>query len=188
MPTTTASHVTATNKAMSESLSTQTESTANTQDGASLTSADPQGGAIQPGQAENQQNKDGFYLNYTLGGTLPQTAADYSYIITARWAFQIVRVTEKHEVAGTDAGAVTLDVLIVNDGSAISTGASVLKAPMSLKTAANTTQFFEKTTLSNARVIKPNQSIGLKTAGTLTSLAGVCVTLYCRPVNRGSYH
>jgi len=133
------------------------------------------------------ENKDGFYFTFRLGGTNAQTSGNYGYVFTARNPVEILRVAEVHETAGTDAGSVVLDVLKVPSGTAIGSGTSMLASTFDLKSTADTPVIKEGTALSAYRRLKENESLALKTTGTLTSLAGVCVTIYCQNYGRGSY-
>lgn len=138
-------------------------------------------------------NKDSYFQAVTIFGTQAQTAGNYGYIFTARtYGLEIIGISEKHEVAGTDVGAVTLDVRKVPNGVAIASGTTLLLAgaTFNLKATANTTVYKEGKDLSllnDSRIIKPFDSVGVVVSGTLTSLQGVCVTVYYRWANRGSY-
>ena len=136
---------------------------------------------------QNIINKDGYYFTAKVQGTSAATSGNYGIFATVRYPIQILRVVERHEVIGSDAGAVTLDVVIVDNGSAISTGTSILASTFDLKGTANTLQIKEKRTLSSTRLVEPNQSLALETSGTLTAVAGVSVTVYYQPYSRGSY-
>jgi len=134
------------------------------------------------------ENKDGFYFSITIPGTSAQTAVNFGYIFTARFPIEILRVTEVHETAGTDAGAVTLDVLRVPSGTAIGSGTSILASTFNLKSTAATPVYKQGLNLSSTtRRLKENESLALKTSGTLTALADVCVTIYYQNYGRGSY-
>ena len=133
------------------------------------------------------QNKDGFYFTVSLGGVLAQTAANFGFVFTARHPLEILRICEIHETAGTDAGAVTLDVVKCTSGTAISSGTSILAATFNLKSTANTPINKEGLSLNSYRRLKENESLALKTTGTLTALAGVCITIYCQNFGKGSY-
>ncbi|MBT3354810.1 MAG: hypothetical protein HN402_07825 [Candidatus Scalindua sp.] len=131
--------------------------------------------------------KDVLHETFTLGGDLSQTAAYFSYVITARKGMEIVAILEKHEVAGSDGAAVTLDVKHVPNGSAISAGTSLLAEEFDLKGTADTVVYKEGVALSSARKLSPYDSVGLETTGTLTSLEGVTVTVFYKPVGKGNY-
>jgi hypothetical protein len=132
-------------------------------------------------------NKDGFYFTFRLGGTSAATNANYGYVFTARHPIEILRISEIHETAGSDAGALTLDVLVVPSGTVIGSGTSMLATTFNLKSTANTVVYKEATNLNSHRRLSENQSLALKVTGTATDLAGVCVTVYCQNYGRGSY-
>lgn len=158
----------------------------NTQD--NLIASTP--GLPTPGQLldyREVENKDGFYFTFSLGGALAQTSANYGFIFTARHPIEILRVVEIHETAGSDLGAVTLDIVKTPSGTAIGSGTSVLASTFNLKSTANTPVSKQGTGLSSTRRLKENESLACKTSGTLTDLAGVCVTIYCQNYGRGSY-
>lgn len=131
--------------------------------------------------------KDGFYITTNIWGDEAQDAANYGIIFTARWPIEILRIVERHETAGTAGGAVTLDVLRVPNGTAIASGDSMVVTKFNLKATANTLQTREGVTLNDFRQLRENQSIGLKTSGTLTDLAGVSITIYFQNYGRGNY-
>ena len=140
---------------------------------------------------EDIQNKDSYVQCITIQGTSAATSTNYGYVLTSKSiAYEIIAVGEKHETAGTNAGAVTLDVVKVPDGTAISSGATILATTFNLKSTANTWVLKQGTNLSTARfirIIQAGESIALKTTGTLTDVAGVHVCIFFKPVNNGSY-
>ena len=138
-------------------------------------------------QFEETENKDGFYATWTVAGTSAATAGNYPIFFTARFPCEVLRVTERHETAGSDAGAVTLDVMKVPDATAIASGSSVLASTFNLKSTANTLVSKQGVNLSANRQLKENQSLALLTSGTLTALVGVHVTVYLKYLGRGSY-
>jgi len=142
-------------------------------------------------QFEDIQNKDSYIQCISIPGTSATTSTNYGYVLTAREiALEILGVSEKHETAGSDAGSVTLDVVKVLDGSAISTGTTILTSTFNLKSTANTNVLKRGVDLSratNIRYLQIGESIALKTSGTLTAVAGVHVCVYFKPANNGTY-
>lgn len=139
---------------------------------------------------EDIQNKDGFYITVSLPGTQPQTAANYGVFFTAYRACEVMEVSEVHEVAGNDAGAVTLDIEKLTGTTALDSGVSILASTFNLKSTARTiTRDTIKTgiALSVNRQLKPFDRLALKDVGTLATLQGVQVTLYLKFLSRGSY-
>ena len=136
-------------------------------------------------------NKDSFLQGINIAGTSAATSGNYGIILTARnIALEIVGVLERHEVKGTDVGAVTLDVVKVPTGTAISAGTTILASTFDLKGTINTAVIKNGKLLSNvpkSRYLKPSESLALKTSGALTDVAGVHITVYYKPINAGSY-
>lgn len=139
-------------------------------------------------------NKFGVCISISVPGTSAATSTNYPFIITARYPMEVTYISEKHETAGSDVGTVTLDIVKVADGSAISTGSSVLLTAFNLKAAANTLIEKSGTALVTTTVrgvgyrqIQQKDSFALKTSGTLTAVAGVHVNLYLMPLGRGAF-
>jgi hypothetical protein len=131
-------------------------------------------------------NKEGNYITVNIPGTSAATAANYGILFVANYGIEIVSVSERHETAGSDATDV-LDVIKVDKDSAISTGTSILASTFNLKSTINTLVTKQGIGLSSARILKPNQLLALKPSATLTSVAGVHVTIYFKRANYGSY-
>lgn len=143
---------------------------------------------------ETLERKDGFYLNVFLPGVQAQTAGNYGVFFIVRYACEVVRISEVHAVAGSDAGAVTLDIEKLTGTQALGGGVSLLAATFNLKSTANTVVVKEgvasktgSTPLSDNRRLSENNRLALKVSGVLTALQGLQVTLYCKPLGRGNY-
>ena len=95
------------------------------------------------------------------------------------------RITETHAVAGSDAGAVTLDVKKAGSGVAIASGITLLSSTFNLKSTANTPIVKEGVNLSSDRILIEGDRIGLVTSGTLTALSDVHITIYYKEINQG---
>jgi hypothetical protein len=114
----------------------------------------------------------------TVQGTSAATAGNYpeSFFI-APYPIEIVSVKERHTVLGTDGGAVTVMLKKVPSGTAVASGTDTLAAGISLKATINTNQSPAlHATAANYR-LAAGDSLGLVTTGTLTSVAGVSVTV-----------
>lgn len=136
---------------------------------------------------ENINSKFGFTVSRDFPSTTAQTATNYGYIFTAPFPFEVLSIVEKHDVAGTNGGAVTLDILKVPNGTTLGSGTSILSSTFNLKATADTAQMKKGVNLNNSRTFKPFESIALKVTGTLTALEGVQVTIYCKPLNMGDF-
>jgi hypothetical protein len=127
-----------------------------------------------------------------IPGTAAATAGNYGIFFTApaininRYpstagraaaVWQITDVRERHEAAGTDAGAVTVMVMKVPSGTAKAAGTACLAAGISLKATADTNQDAAlHATAANSQLVD-GDSLALVTTGTLTAVAGVSVTV-----------
>jgi hypothetical protein len=108
--------------------------------------------------------------------------------------YEIVEATEEHTVAGTDGGAVTLDLKVTPAATvqAPASGTSVLSSTFNLKSTANTPVRKDKasglaSTLAG-RTLRSGDRLGVDLGGTLTALGGMrlTVSLVMRrpPINR----
>lgn len=132
-------------------------------------------------------NKIGIIICRDYPSTTAQTATNYGYISTIPFPFEVLSVVEKHDVAGNDAGAVTLDVLKVPNGTTLASGVSILASKFNLKSTADTAVMKQGLALNTKRSFNPLDSIALVTSGTLTTLEGVQVTIYIKPTGRGNF-
>lgn len=117
-------------------------------------------------------------VSAVLAGALPATAANYGVFFVAPFACEVVSVRESHETAGTDAGAVTLDIEKLTGTQAPDAGVAVLGATkINLKGTANTVQAPALTGTTADKQLAAGDRLCLKDAGTLTAVAGVAVTV-----------
>lgn len=108
--------------------------------------------------------------------TSAATAANYGVFWTAPFPCYVVGFTETHKTAGSDAGAVTLQLEKLNSGEALDAGDTLLSTALSLKTTANTPQEGTLVTTIATRQLATGDRLALKDAGTLTAVAHVvCV-------------
>lgn len=137
---------------------------------------------------EDVNNKFAFVVFRDFPSTTAQTATNYGYIFTPPFPYQVLSVVEKHDIAGTVAGA-TLDVLKVPNGTTLVSGASILATPFDVSTlsTADTAQMKSGLELKTNRNFEALDSIALKVGGTLTTLEGVQVTIYIKPLNMGQF-
>lgn len=102
--------------------------------------------------------------------------ADQAFFIANR-AYEVTNIQQVHSVAGGDGGAVNLQVSKLTGTTAVGGGTDVLtnntNAGFDLKGTANTVQTGTLTTTTLAA----GDRLEVDYAGTLTSLAGVCVTV-----------
>lgn len=82
---------------------------------------------------------------------------------------------EVHQTAGTDAGAVTLDLEKLTGTQNLDAGAAVLNATLSLKATINTVQTATLTDTLTSRSLARGDRLALKDSGTLTAVQNVSV-------------
>lgn len=119
-----------------------------------------------------------YEVNFSLAGTTPATAANYEAFYTCNRRLRYLGSRSAHRVAGTDAGAVTLDFRKLASGDALGAGVVMGAATHDLKSTINTPTWAGPTaTVANARLTAGDR-IEAVDAGTLTDVAGVTATLY----------
>ncbi len=124
-----------------------------------------------------------FCVSITLDGAAAATAANYGPFFIAPFACEVVSVREAHTAAGTDAGAVTLDIEKLTGTQAPDSGVAVLGATkINLKGAANTVQAPALTSTTADKRLAAGDRLCLKDSGTLTAVAGVCVTVELKAI------
>ena len=136
---------------------------------------------------ENIKKKDGFYIHVNLFGTDAATAGNYTHFFTARYPLEVTHVSEVHATAGSDAGAVTLDIERLTGTTAPGSGDSILSSTFDLKGTANTVVEQSGSDMTSYSTLKQGHRLALVLTGTPTAVDSVCVTLYCRFANRGDY-
>ena len=124
-----------------------------------------------------------IFVPWTLPGTAPATAGNYGTFFTAQQPCVVVGFTEVHEVAGSDAGAVTLQLEKLTGTTAPNSGTNLLQTALSLKATANTVQTGAivkssvPTLQNNTAYLKIGDRLALKDSGTLTAVAGLNVVV-----------
>lgn len=112
------------------------------------------------------------------------------YIFTAIGDWELLGVTEVHDVAGTDGSAVSLDIKKCASGTTIASGTSVLSSTFDMKSTADTPV---KKTVSNGlataptRIIRDGESLAADFTGVLTALTGLALILWLRPLIRPKF-
>lgn len=106
------------------------------------------------------------------------TAANYGVFFIAPFACEVVSVRENHTTAGTDAGAVTLDIEKLTGTQVSGAGVSVLGATkINLKGTAETVQAPALTATAANKQLAVGDKLNLLDTGVLTAVAGVTVTV-----------
>lgn len=96
--------------------------------------------------------------------------------------WKVVSIYERHEAAATDSGTVTLQVVKVPSGTAISGGTAIHDTPISLKTTAATQQVVTPSATDANLKLNPGDGLALIPTGTLTALAGLTVMVELRRI------
>lgn len=121
------------------------------------------------------------FIHWTIPGTQAATATNYGVIWTAPVACTVVAISEVHQTAGTNGGAVTLQLERLQGTEAPDAGDEILVTALSLKTTANTVQYGTITPVRTTGTSVANLALGdrlcLKDAGTLTAVANMTVVI-----------
>lgn len=110
--------------------------------------------------------------------------ADQAFFVADR-AYNVVAISEVHATAGNDAGAVNLQVTKDTSTDAPGAGTDLLtnntNAGFNLKGTANTVQNGTLTATAASLKLAAGDRLSVDFAGTLTTLAGVVVSVYLEP-------
>jgi len=116
------------------------------------------------------------FVSVSLPGAISATAGNYGVIFIATKNCVVKDFYEAHTTAGTDAGSVTLQLERLQGTEALDAGDELLETAINLKGTADT--YVRGTLVKGYNVsLKIGDRLALKDAGTLTGLAGVCVTI-----------
>lgn len=124
---------------------------------------------------EQFELRDQMIAAWLIAGTAAATAADYGAIFQADHAMELIEFVERHEVAGSDADAVTLMLAKVPSGTAKAAGTDMLAAGLNLKAVADTNQVATLHATAGNRQLADGDAIALVPTGTLTAVAGLLV-------------
>jgi hypothetical protein len=115
--------------------------------------------------------------SFGANGSLADTT-----IFVADRAYEVIAIKEVHEVAGTDAGTVSLQPTKCTGTQSAASGAALTAAVINLKGTANTVVTPTLTSTTANLRLAAGDRIGLDFQGVLTSVAGVHVTVYLKAV------
>lgn len=118
--------------------------------------------------------------SHSLDGTQGATAGNYGVFCHAIASCVVEAVWISHQTAGTDAGAVTVDIEKLTSGVALDSGTTCLASAYSLKGTINTPVNCALNADISRLQIGRGDRLALKDSGTLTAVAGVCVTVVLR--------
>lgn len=122
-------------------------------------------------------------VSYQIPGTQAQTAANFTTpFFVADRNYEVIEFAERHQVAGSDGSPVTIMLNKVPSGTAPASGTNVLTATLSLKTTADTIQYGTITTTLPNFTLARGDSLSVVSAGTLTALQGVTVSVLLKAI------
>jgi len=137
---------------------------------------------------EEIDNKDGQILTVNLENTLPATAANYGAFYTALAPCEVMIISERHGTAGTDGGAVTLQIEKLASGTAKGGGTNLLTTAFDLKSTINTPVFKEtKDFVAGTYTLIKGNALAIKVTGTPTAVADLQVSLMIKRRGKGDY-
>lgn len=116
-----------------------------------------------------------FYINANAA------LADQAFFIVPEGGMRIKGIQEIHGTAGNDSGAVTLTITRERGAQAPGTGVDILSASFNVKATAATVQEATLTDNDSYLELQENDVLSVNFTGTLTTLAGVVVTLSLWP-------
>jgi len=120
----------------------------------------------------------GFRVSVAIPGTQAATATNYGIFFVAPCTCQVTKVSEVHITLGTDSSAVTLDIERLQSTEAPGSGDALLgTTKIDLKGTVNTVQSPDLTSTTASLQLAAGDRLCLKDTGTLTDVAGVCVTV-----------
>lgn len=118
-------------------------------------------------------------IYWTIPGTQAATATNYGAFFIAPFPCTVIAMTEIHQTAGTNGGAVTLQLEKLTGTTAPDSGVNLLKTALSLKGTAETlkngTIVVTYTGSVRNATLATGDRLCLKDSGTLTSVANVSV-------------
>jgi len=117
------------------------------------------------------------WVPVTVPGGSAATASNYGVFWIAPYAAYVTNVYEVHQTAGTDGGAVTLNLEKLTGTTAPDSGSTMLSTAFSLKATANTVQTGTLVTTQATVTVAKGDRLCLKDSGVLTSVANVTMLI-----------
>ena len=118
-----------------------------------------------------------LYIHHTIYGADAATAGNYGVFWIAPFECTITEIREVHQTAGTDAGAVSLQIEKLTGTQALDAGVALLVTAFDLKGTANTVNTGTLTATEANRLLARGNRLAMDDAGTLTSCANVSVVI-----------
>ena len=131
-------------------------------------------------------NKDMVPIAVNVTGTDAATATEYGKFFTALRPYEVMEISEVHAVAGSDGGAVTLDLERLQGTEALDAGDTICVTAFDLKGTANTVVTKKATELQN-RTLSVGDRLALVDTGVLSAVDDVQVTVLLKPLGKGNY-
>ena len=121
--------------------------------------------------------KKKLYIHHTIYGADAATAGNYGVFWIVPFECTITEIREAHQTAGTDVGAVSLQIEKLTGTQALDAGVACLATAFDLKGTANTVNTGTLTaTPADVRLVRGNR-LAMDDAGTPTSVANVTVII-----------
>jgi hypothetical protein len=108
-------------------------------------------------------------------------------VFIAPYAMTITGVQEVHAVAGDDAGTVTINLTKDISGVVPGAGTTIMSGTFDAKGTANTVGSATLSTDPNVLTLAAGDRIGVNFVGTVTTLAGLVITLKVTPGGKGDF-
>jgi len=118
-----------------------------------------------------------MFITAKVSGTNAALTTSYGVFYIAPYACNVIGVYLTHGVAGTNGGAVTLNVEKLTPGEALDSGDALLPTSYNLKGTANYVTQGTLTSILSYKQLAAGDRLALKDAGTLTTVADVCVII-----------
>lgn len=118
-----------------------------------------------------------FFVPWTVVGTSAATASNYGTFFIAPFNCTVIGFSEVHQAAGTDGGAVTLQLEKLKGTQAPDSGVTLLSSALSLKATANTVQNATLVGLLSTKQMFKGDRLCLKDSGVLTTVSNVTVNV-----------
>ena len=116
-----------------------------------------------------------------LKNTDAVTAANYGTFFVSNKTYIVDSITEVHGVAGTDGGAVTLQIQRLQGTEAIGSGDDLLATAFDLKGTADTVQHGDIVS-TDKRTLNKGDRLSLEDSGVLTGVTNLTVTVFLKVI------
>lgn len=119
----------------------------------------------------------------TVPGAQAATATNYGVVFLSTFPAVITKIWKICQAAGTDAGAVGLNIEKLTGTQALDAGSTILTTNFNLKGTANTLEKGDLTAVRKNRTLAVGDRLALKDSGTLTAVAGVLIIIELQRLN-----